>query len=193
MRVHLSQAEKKMIEQKCRSMVNFSDGGYWQGIGKAPNCGASERLSNKLSTTVQFDSNEAADRWNKSLSDKARMAQYSGSMAISTSLLILGIAALPAFAIGGAATTLISFFYPSPVTMHRGDRILLDMEYTYSWHTSVKSLCFIHKKITGKVIDHSGKQTYEKIRMVEFNLDEFPEEIARKLASAKSVNRIVSF
>ncbi len=46
MKMHLTLADKLKIEQQCRASYNFSDGGYWQGFGKEPNCGAKEHLTN---------------------------------------------------------------------------------------------------------------------------------------------------
>ncbi len=74
-----------------------------------------------MSSTIVFQTNEAADKWNKATQEQTGKMVFTGGSALTIGLLVWGVAAAPFAIIGGVYAAMITFFLPSAIPMHRGD------------------------------------------------------------------------
>lgn len=70
--VHLTYADKQKLEQLCSDRSNWTDGGYWMGIGKEPNWFITEKHISTLKITFSFPTDTSAFAWNKHCEDAIR-------------------------------------------------------------------------------------------------------------------------
>lgn len=184
----LSQAQKNILEQKCRDRLNWSDSGHWIGPGKAPNCFQKERTSNTFTHTLNFPTDASATKWNLECEEVIRYYGHVGTATLTVAV---------ALATGGLLTSIIfgavaaiakdeaqaKIDYPR---VARGWQYELTYENTLIWSAHPWGKKSFSQKITGIARSHEKVENYRAQKNYKYNLDELPDGLARSITSARS-------
>jgi hypothetical protein len=77
--VFISDAQFKHFRALCGNGNNWTDGGYWNGAGKAPSCFQSQTFSKKSKIIVRWPTESSAKRWNEDWEQAQRNMGYVGT------------------------------------------------------------------------------------------------------------------
>jgi hypothetical protein len=86
--VKLTDGERKSLEEKCHNQLNWTDGGYWMGQGTAPKCRLEETISNSISHTIMFPTDESALKWNLAWEKFIRYSGHGGTAGLTDAVTI---------------------------------------------------------------------------------------------------------
>jgi hypothetical protein len=186
-RVILSPAEKKQLELMCNNPMNWSDGGYWTGPGKAPNCFVKENYSNTRIHSFSFSSDQTANKWNTEWEDRIRYIGHFAT-AVLTTAATLTTGGLAGITIGTLAAIFKDEFqakveYPK---VEREWKYVLKITRTSKWSAHPMGDKGLSIETTGQTYDHTGKLHYNATKIAHFNFDDLPNAIAEKIAQMPS-------
>lgn len=187
----LTDADRKELERKCGSKLNWSDGGNWIGRGKEPNCFQNEIVQNKLSHTVHFKTDEAATRWNLEWEKTIRYAGHLGTAALTVgvTLATTGSAgvALPILVGFGAAVAKDELQAKIPYPrMARGWSYQVTFNNKLHWSPHPWGQKQFTQRVVVTIRDNEKKEVSTITKTIQFSLDEIPHNVARKIAKAPS-------
>lgn len=189
--VHLTLADKQKLEQLCRDRTNWTDGGYWMGVGKEPNCFVNEKHVSTLKIIFSFPSDTSAFAWNKKCEDVLRYKGYVSSAALSV---LIGIATDGVY---GIVAGIISSIFKSEAEarvkypqMARGWKFILTIKRTYHWTPHPLEQRTFTLDTTGEGYDEHGQLKYKSRSIDKYNFDKISEKVAKIVSTipSKTIN-----
>ncbi|WP_219703872.1 hypothetical protein [Marinomonas lutimaris] len=185
----LSLKEKKELEIKCSNRLNWTDGGYWIGSGKAPNCFIKEKASSRSSHTITFPTDALANKWNSEWEEKIRYGGY-----LASALLGLGTGFIANTAISFSVSVISNIAlgetqalveYPK---MERGWSYEIIFEYSFTWSPHPYGSRQLIQKVTGISRNQLDQEVNRKSNTQKYSLDQLPDGLGRLLASTPPKN-----
>jgi len=187
--VRVSPAEMKKLEFLCNNRTNWTDGGYWMGAGKEPDCFQKFKMSKTTKITVRWPTDESAKRWNADWDKAQRNMGYIGTGIVSIVAWELNI---PRVALGVAVGTdvLIDVLkgeaiakIPYP-TAARGWRMETRIKLEFNYTPVSKRLNGLKSDILIQLFNHKNiQQGSATPAITSYSFDDFPMELAFKMVS----------
>lgn len=191
--VRLSPIEKKKLEDLCSNRLNWTDGGYWMGRGKEPNCSISINTSVYHIRTIKFPTDELANKWNDKMEQDIRLLTHTGSAL--TSILIFPLAPITSLVVGNIlgimqSEIIAAIGYPK---MERGWSFEIHRKYEYFWspHPFSPSHFIIHVKFISRNHLNEIKQEFEQTQ--KFKPDDLPQEMIDRVMATNNTNKTVIY
>jgi len=188
-RIKVTFAKRKELERKCqRNSMNWSDAGYWQGVGKKPNCYMKVQLHNTLSHTYYFPTDASALKWNLGWEKNIRYAGHivttvlTAAVTYGTKNPIIGMTVGTLAAI---AKDELQASVPYP-RMARGWSYEIIFEHNFKWSPDPMGQRELKQTVTVIIKDFNGKTVSNHSGSSKFKLDELPNGMGRALASKPS-------
>lgn len=191
--VNIGSGEFEKIKRLCQSPLNWSDGGYWIGNGKEPNCSVAQESSKTSKLSIKWPNQDSVDRWNEDWSRAQRRMGYVGTALVSAILWEVQLTRAAFFAVVGGdlmidilkGESIAAIPYPKPKA---GWTMETTLDYYY--RNSIKpGKNTLRIKKTIKMFDADMKlMEGPSTSTVEFTLDEVPHEFARMLFAQPGTN-----
>lgn len=193
--VKLTRTMRKNLETLCNNRLNWTDGGHWMGYGAEPNCNLSDKISNKISHTYHFPSDDSALRWNLDWEKKIRYAGHAVTVgltaAVSTTFTPMAGAVVGTLAAIAKDELQAKIPYPR---MARGWSYEVIYEHKFMWNPMeysrrrgfIQTITVISRDSEGEIV-HKGSIKYK------FRLEDLPDGISRMIASKPSKNTSSDF
>lgn len=186
--VEFTPAQRRELEVKCRNRLNWSDGGYWIGSGPAPNCFQKETLTNRISHTIRFPTDAAANKWNSEWEKSIRYAGHVGTAVLTVTVTLATGGTIVPIIVGTAAAIAkdeLQARIPYP-RMERGWSYNLIFEHEFFWSAHPWGRKSFTQVATAIVRNHEKNEVKKSVMTSKFNLDELPDGIARTISAAPS-------
>lgn len=184
----LSAEQRSELLRKCHNRLNWSDSGNWIGSGPIPNCFQKERISNHLTHTLHFPTDDSAMKWN---AEYEKAIRYTGHLATA------GLTVAATLATGGVLTSIVvgiaaavlkdemqaSVSYPR---VARGWHYELTYQNEFLWSPHPWGRRCFTQGVIAIARDWEGAEKYRAVSKTTYNTDELPDGLARTIASARS-------
>jgi len=192
--VKLTDGERKSLEEKCHNQLNWTDGGHWMGRGTPPKCRLEETLSNSISHTTMFPTDESALKWNLAWEKFIRYSGHGGTAGL-TAAVTLALGGVPGAILGTVAAIAkdelqANVSYPR---MARGWSYELIFEHFFIWTPHPWNENGLTQVITSVIRNHNKIVQLKTVQTRTYRLDELPDGLSRMLASAPSKKTISTY
>jgi len=185
--IRLTPTEKRQLEMMCSNRMNWSDGGYWIGGGKAPDCSVKENYSNTRIHTFSFPTDVAANKWNTEWEKTIRYLGHFATAVVTVTVALAtdGLGGIVVGTLAGIFKDEIQARIPYP-KVARDWKYVLKVTRTSKWSPHPMDKNGLTIETTGETYDHTGKLQYHSTKIVYLNFDDLPNEIAEKIARMPS-------
>lgn len=185
--VNLTEKERRLLEEKCRNRLSWTDGGYWMGSGPSPKCRTEEIISNSISHTILFTTDADALKWNLGWEKFIRYSGHGGTAALTTAVGIAfgGVPGIVVGTVAAIAKDELQARIPYP-RVARGWSYELIFEHTYMWTPHPWNENGLTQVVTSIIRDHHKVIQLKTTKTMFYSLDELPDGLSRELASTLS-------
>jgi len=180
----LTQVERNQLEQKCRNRLNWTDGGHWNGTGKAPNCFIKDDLNSTSSHTYRFPTDASATKWNLEWEKTIRHMGHLGTALITVGVAAatVGLAGVGAGMLAGVVKDEVQALIPYP-RMSRGWSYEVIFKYHFKWSPHPWGQRELTQTVIAISKNHEGKEVGKTSSVKTYKLTELPDGLGRMLAS----------
>ncbi|BFM05412.1 hypothetical protein [Halioxenophilus aromaticivorans] len=180
----LTSAERAKLTVQCSNMLNWSDGGHWQGAGPAPNCHVKERATSTSSHTYNFPTDESASRWNSDCEAAIRQVGHlaTGALTVGTTMATSGFGGIAVASLLAITKDEIQARIPYP-RMERGWSYKVQFTYEFRYSPIPGFPKGLVQTIETESRNHVREIVDQTHRVLKYHLDQLPDGLARLLAT----------
>lgn len=196
----LSDREFDIIKSACRDRFNWTDGGHWNGRGKAPDCSVTRSKIQTSSLTVRWPDDDAADRWNADMARNDRLIGYGvGLLSSLVAAWLPGLGVLrgaPAHFRDFAITVVTgeSLAKIAPKQVNKGESVKITMRMEYYEPASPLGRRSFTATATTEWFDDRGASLAGPFESVQhYSAASFPMDFAWRLVNQPPANLIQNY